>query len=356
MKVKLICVQTLFSHWSQYSGYHQYLKYLANDFDIEHIRVEPTNYYISQSIMRLFCNFLYKRRISKAATINDIFNEISLIKKIKHALKYHQQVIVHFMDGEYGYNWLNSFMKLNLFSRKRIKITATYHQPPSILNDLISTTECISALDLIFTVGSNQLSYFETIKMGSVKFIHHGIDTNYFKPGGQRPADESIICITVGHWLRDFKTLSKIIERSPMNIRFRIVANPDNLRSVKKDHRVEILSGISDTELLGVYQSSDIGLMPLIDTTANNGILEMMACGLPIITTNVGAIRDYVDDQMSIIVPNNSAESMVRFIIELGKDKDRREKLSLKSRERALELDWTKIALRMKEAYNHLIA
>ena len=48
-------------------------------------------------------------------------------------------------------------------------------------------------------------------------------------------------------------------------------------------------AGLSDEQLLALYQSADIGVMPVIDCTANNGLLEMMATGLPVVMTDIGA-------------------------------------------------------------------
>lgn len=42
-----------------------------------------------------------------------------------------------------------------------------------------------------------------------------------------------------------------------------------------------------------MYQESDL-LVVLLDSTANNSLLEAMACGMPMVTTDLQGVRDYV--------------------------------------------------------------
>ncbi|MEE8574731.1 MAG: glycosyltransferase family 4 protein, partial [Thermodesulfobacteriota bacterium] len=298
MKKKIICIQTYFGHWAEHSGYHQYLKYLTGDFDIEHNRIEPGESALPEDPgMRALSESLHSKRALLPATINDILNEIYLVPKIKTLLKEHERVVVHFMDGEYGFNWFGELVKKYSIDRSRIRIVATYHQPPSILKGLVKSTERFSELDRILTVGSNQAKFFSPELAGKIRFIRHGADTDFFKPAtGTKEGSDRIKCVTVGHWLRDFKVLKKVIEKSGDGVSFSIVTDSALVSDFKEDPRVTIRTGISDDELLNLYNSSDMGLMPLTDTTANNAIMEMMATGLPIVTTEVGAIRDYVDD------------------------------------------------------------
>jgi glycosyltransferase involved in cell wall biosynthesis len=58
--------------------------------------------------------------------------------------------------------------------------------------------------------------------------------------------------------------------------------------------------------------------MPLVDCTANNAILEMMACGKAIACSNVGGISDYVDEIGAMMfAPDLSAESLVNELMDL---------------------------------------
>ena len=50
---------------------------------------------------------------------------------------------------------------------------------------------------------------------------------------------------------------------------------------------------VSDEKLRDFYQKSYLLLMPMESCSANNSLVEALACGLPVVTTAIGGIEDY---------------------------------------------------------------
>jgi len=355
-KPRLICVQTVYDHWSAHSGYHQYLKHLGDDFKIEHVRVEngSPDSFRSEREQR-FCERCYDRRMTVQATMNNIVAEVELFRRILKHFFWGGRLIVHFLDGEYGYNWFGRMRARIPFAGDLISLAASYHQPPGQLASVMRFPERLRDLDMIFTVGSSQADYFDYGIRPRVRLVPHGVDTDFFTPGARRLDGDEFVCVIVGFWLRDVAALNKVVHASPEYMRFRVVANARHLGELEPHPRLEVLSGISDDELLAVYRNADAGIMPLVDTTANNAVLEMMACGLPIVTTDVGSIRDYVSDDSAVIVERNDAGLLLDALVRLRNDSGMRYRMSESVRRRACELGWARVALRMREAYEVML-
>jgi glycosyltransferase involved in cell wall biosynthesis len=76
------------------------------------------------------------------------------------------------------------------------------------------------------------------------------------------------------------------------------------------------------------YRASDLYIHVAKAETFPNTVLEAMACGVPVIASNVGGIPEQVDDGITgLLIPAQNAELMARSARLLLKDPDLREKM-----------------------------
>jgi glycosyltransferase involved in cell wall biosynthesis len=109
---------------------------------------------------------------------------------------------------------------------------------------------------------------------------------------------------------------------------------------------------VPEAELLRLYRSSALLLLPLVDTVASNTVLEALACGLPIVTTDVGAIRDYVTPECAILVPPGDAAALTAAAVALLNDPARRRAMALAARRQALAFAWPEIVRQLRVVYD----
>lgn len=266
--------------------------------------------------------------------------------------------IFHFIYGEDMYRYSGLWKNL---LRADVRLVCTFHQPPSWLRCFIRSFRYLKYLDAAIIVGRNQHEVFSSyIGDGKVFFVPHGIDTDFFRPYPESKSDkESFVCITVGWWLRDFDTLQKVIRKvnaERLVMRFIIVTPTSNFHFFQDCIGVECKSGLSDSELRDLYTRADVLLLPLIDCTANNSLLEGIACGLPVVVTDVGGSRDYVDESCAILTPPGDADAMAEALLALQADPDRRRSMSIHSRRKALALDWKQVAGEMMKVYHQVLS
>ena len=244
------------------------------------------------------------------------------------------------------------------------RLVATFHEPPSVLNHL-SLEPIVRSLDGVILVSEYQRSYFEKLVDSERIFVvPHGIDTTFFKPPSRR--SQLPICITVGAHMRDFQTLDRamnIIWDDDPNVRLFAVHVEHALatkntqlasRKLLDDERVHFFSNLSDEQLRQMYQIARLAICPFHDMTASNAILEAMACGLPVIATDVGGAREYLAGT-GILCKPSCPEAIARSVRQLLPDSAHAEHMSEASRERALQLDFTKISEQMQTVYAKIL-
>ena len=112
---------------------------------------------------------------------------------------------------------------------------------------------------------------------------------------------------------------------------------------------------LQEAELLKLYQESRLLLMPMNDSGVNTAIVEALASGLPIITTDVGGIRDYGGGSVYTVVANNDNDAMIALVEEYLNNEDRRNEAGEKCRAFAEQnLSWPLVAQKHIEAYKDL--
>jgi glycosyltransferase involved in cell wall biosynthesis len=240
------------------------------------------------------------------------------------------------------------------------RLVASFHQPASDLRALGVVERVAKQLDAVILVSETQRPYFEEfLPPDRIFVVHHGVDSDFFCPA--TATNEAPVCITVGAHLRDFETLRQAIRIVwAANPRMRFIAV--GTRSDKKsyfpeldDPRIQFLDRISDDELLRAYQTASIAMFAFKEATANNAMVEAMACGLPVVATNSGGIGEYITDGAGVLCPPQDAQALAAASLRLLDNADFRRAMSAASRQRALQLDFRLVAAKMYEIYSRLL-
>ena len=261
--------------------------------------------------------------------------------------------VYHFLYGEDSFHYTGYG---NL--RKSNKIVVTYHNPPEKFNSIIHSKNHLKTVDAVIVVSSPQVDYIESfVERERIYLVPHGIDVDFFYPLENKEKFIKKNCLFVGTHLRDFETMRKVISKvngTENDISFTVVTDREYWSKFLDLRNTRLLEKISEVELLNLYRESDVLVLPIIDCTANNTLLEALACSLPVITNDVGGVRDYLDSQCAIFIEPGDAELMAKQLVELLNNDTLRQEMSLAARKKALQFDWKIIAGEMKEIYKAL--
>ncbi|MEQ8167273.1 MAG: glycosyltransferase family 4 protein [Candidatus Eremiobacterota bacterium] len=104
------------------------------------------------------------------------------------------------------------------------------------------------------------------------------------------------------------------------------------------NHYLHIVPPVLPEYIPKFYNLLDIFIMPSLRDGMPNGILEAMACELPVVTTSAGAIPELVkNEKTGIIVEPGNIDNLTSSMIKLIDSKELREKMGKKGRERVIK-------------------
>ena len=166
--------------------------------------------------------------------------------------------------------------------------------------------------------------------------IPFGVDTDFFRTLDVYK-DENIFQILSVGYLIERKGFEYLIRAMPLvlekyeNARLKIVGTGPLESKLKElvyeldlGDEVEIVKNVSDEELLMIYNSSDLFVLPsIVDSQGNTEglgvvLLEAMACGLPVIGSDVGGIPDIIEDEKTgVLVKEKDYEELSKVILNL---------------------------------------
>ena len=192
-----------------------------------------------------------------------------------------------------------------------------------------------------------------------VVYVPHGIDTSTFRPGAISSDDKTLKLIVVGEHMRDWEVVHRVIDeadRNLLDVQFDVITRPDCFPYFTGCSNITLHTNVPESELIELYRGADALLLPVKNATGSNAVLESLACGTPVITTNVGGMPDYVNNDCGWLLPSSDTGATVELIKRLCVDKDLTRSRREQARAQALKFDWQRIADRLFAVYSAVLA
>lgn len=176
------------------------------------------------------------------------------------------------------------------------------------------------------------------------RVIYNGVDASIFFPGDKQLARRELglsinepILLFVANGIKnnpfkDYETLRKTIEllgqQSEAPLHFIALGEDGNKEQVGQV-TIHYISRTTDMSLVAqYYRASDLYMHVAKAETFPNTVLEAMACGVPVIASNVGGIPEQIDDGITgLLIPAQNAELMAESASLLLKNPGLREKM-----------------------------
>lgn len=233
-------------------------------------------------------------------------------------------------------------------------IVLTVHQPVARMRHDRAAMHALTFADAILTVSEVQARELTALGAGvPVRAIPHGVWTHAFRPdAADRVRDEVLL---VGNYLRDWRATERIVDLLARHgVRCRLVGTNAPRERFAGHPTIAVAPALSERELAAAYDESAALLMPVLDATASNALLEAMSAGCPVVCSAAPSLVDeYIGDRVDAFEADDHEAAVARLLRYVA-DPQRRATRSGTLRARAQRFDWRLLASRYAAAYAEL--
>lgn len=198
--------------------------------------------------------------------------------------------------------------------------------------------------------------------------IPNYVDTELFCPCEKTQEPEVLNILSVGRLSeqKNFPLLidgiSFLLQRTDIKIKLTIVGSgplrDDLLQQAGKFKlKLEIKERVANDRMPSIYQASDVFVMTSPREGHPRALVEAMACGLPVVGTNVVGIRDVITDRHNGLLCAENKEDIAEKILQIARNRSFTEKLSKNAREEAvLKYSFTALVERERTIYDQIFS
>jgi len=199
------------------------------------------------------------------------------------------------------------------------------------------------------------------------EIIPNGVDVGFFHPNGRRPADAVKAdpkLLFLGR-LDPRNGLDQILKAMPRILTAfpraeLVVAGDGPLRPVYERRarafgtNVRFVGRVYDNRP-ALYASADLYLCPTNKASFGITLLEAMACGTPIVGSDITGFRELVGGGKSLLVPPHDPAAWAEAVIRLIQDPGRRAEMSAWGLQTATQYSWADVSARVLGVYRRVI-
>ncbi len=190
-----------------------------------------------------------------------------------------------------------------------------------------------------------------------ISVIYNAVDEKFLKSKGRKKKTEKyILAVSSLNYRKNFHSLIKAflrLNKKYPDVKLYVVGGLDKtfnrnnkLDIYKKNPSVKFLGRLKDKELISLYRNALCFAYPSLYEGFGLPPLEAMACGTPVVTSNVSSLPE-VCGKAALFVNPYSIESIQRGLEKIITDENLRKELIKKGKEQVKKYSWEKSAKKL---------
>lgn len=217
------------------------------------------------------------------------------------------------------------------------------------------------AISRFLALRANKFGY-----QGKVEVIPNGVNLGIFKSSGEEKNFDEPKIITVSRlvYKNGIDALVESLIYLPQNYTLEIIGDGPERKKLEKlaincaaRERIKFLGSLFQQNAAQHLRQAHIFARPSRSEGFGNAFIEAMACGVPVIGTLVGGIKDFlIDRKTGLAAETDNPQDTARAIMELAQDKNLREEIIRNGLELAKFYSWDKIAVSMAKLLEEVCA
>jgi glycosyltransferase involved in cell wall biosynthesis len=299
----------------------------------------------------------------------DLIRLKRVIKKLHPDIIHIQSTIPLFSFlGLYLINDYNILLTLHGYVREEYKVHVGFKKIVNMVFGVPLERFALSKIPRIITV-SPQIKDFIIKKTNSkIIMIPNGIDLKYIQK--IQPANRNnnpivfyLGMLTKGKGIADLIKSISVVKKDITNVKLFIGGSgpyEDTLRRLVTDFDLEenvtFLGFLNEEEKFSYMKSIDLFILPSHWESFPIVLLEAMACGKPIIATDIGGVSYAVNNGVNgYLYEPGDVKELTNKIIKLLSNKELMEQMGKENQKKSLGFNWKSIAEETKKVYFEIL-
>jgi glycosyltransferase involved in cell wall biosynthesis len=126
------------------------------------------------------------------------------------------------------------------------------------------------------------------------------------------------------------------------------------IKELKLERYVSLLGSVQPKDLTDIYATSDIFILPSLSESFGTVIIEAMASGIPVIATNIPAVKNIITNQVTGLLVNQNPKDVAKAIYQLSKNASLRKNIIANGLINIKKYSWETVANQYETIYRSI--